>query len=245
MNKELDRILILSDIHGNYEAITNVLDKAENLRFDGIILLGDIIDYGQRSNEVIKLLKEYDNKIIVNIWGNHECAIFTDTYDKFSSSRGVMCAKHTKLLLDDISIQYINQLNRQGHEEFDLGNFKCLAVHGSLMDQYWKSISFDNFEGDYSKYDYVFSGHSHIPHCFSKYYYADDIRFRNKKKTVFINPGSVGQPRNHNCNAAFAILTLSTGEVFLGNSQYNIENEQKYFDDSVDSFYKERLTMGV
>lgn len=245
MEYKMEKILIISDIHGNYEAIKSVLDKAEKIGYDRIVLLGDIIDYGQRSNEVIEILKQYEEKIIVNIWGNHERSICLDEYDRFSTERGITCAKHTKLLLNESSKSYINSLNKTGIEEFRLGKYNCLAVHGSLNDNYWKSIFPDNTEGDYVKYDYVFSGHSHIPHCFSKYYTVNDKTHRNKKKTVFINPGSVGQPRNLNCNAAFAILQLDTGEVFLNNCEYDIEKEQRYFDMSIDLFYKERLSMGV
>ena len=63
---------ILSDIHGNLYALKKVADDIKKYCIDGIILLGDIIDYGMRSNEIIRKLVELEegiwkNKIIVNI----------------------------------------------------------------------------------------------------------------------------------------------------------------------------------
>ena len=94
-NYKAKNILILSDIHGNYSALNGVFKNIEWDSVKGMILLGDLIDYGPSSNEVIGLLKEYqDIEIYCNIWGNHEQAIMTDAYDKFSSQRGKACAKH-------------------------------------------------------------------------------------------------------------------------------------------------------
>ena len=98
---------------------------------------------------------------------------------------------------------------------------------------------------EYKKYDYVFSGHSHLPHIFGEYYYVDNIEYRNKKRTMFINPGSVGQPRNHNPRAQFVLWDTETDEFKMCAVDYNIEREQKAFSDKIDSFYKKRLLTGV
>ena len=170
-NYKAKNILILSDIHGNYSALNGVFKNIEWDSVKGMILLGDLIDYGPSSNEVIGLLKEYqDIEIYCNIWGNHEQAIMTDAYDKFSSQRGKACAKHTKSVLSDATIQYLKCMNQNGKAEFMLGNKKCLAVHGSLEDTFWKGIYPGKMDNDYSEYDYVFSGHSHREHFFSLFY---------------------------------------------------------------------------
>ena len=71
------KYLILSDIHGNISAFDAVLEDCGSEVFDGVILLGDCIDYGMRSNEVIEKLQELERgswkgKILIHIWGNHE-----------------------------------------------------------------------------------------------------------------------------------------------------------------------------
>ena len=97
----------------------------------------------------------------------------------------------------------------------------------------------------YSSYDYVFSGHSHRPHFFERFYPAQDARRRNLKKTIFINPGSVGQPRNLNPMAQAAVLDMDTENVVFLRATYDIAKEQQAFDGQVDSFNSERLEYGV
>lgn len=241
------KIIILSDIHGNKTAFQAVMDKVvQTEKIDACILLGDMIDYGMHSNEVIQMAKTMPYPVICNIFGNHEEAIVKDVYTRFSSERGKTSAKYTKSCLTEQSLCYItNVMNNGGIFEFECEGKKCLAVHGSLEDFFWISIKPEGALPGYEKYDYVFSGHSHQPHFFEMYYSINDPVHRNKKKTIFINPGSVGQPRNHNPMAQFAILDIETEEVQLCKVQYNIQSEQRDFTDMVDVFYKDRLTVGI
>ncbi len=241
------KVLIMSDIHGNKEAFQAVLSSVED-RFDikKCIILGDLIDYGMHSNEVIQMAESLPYPIICNIIGNHEDSILRDDYDRFSSERGKISAKYTKNRLTEKSVQYItNKMHNQGVLEFECGGKKCLAVHGSIEDYFWSSIKPQDTLQGYEKYDYVFSGHSHIPHFFEKYYEANNPTYRNKKKTIFINPGSVGQPRNLCPMAQYTVLDVETEEIQLCKVKYDIEKEQKAFTDKVDAFYRDRLTVGV
>ena len=110
---------------------------------------------------------------------------------------------------------------------------------------YWQALRQDELDEAYDVYDYVLSAHSHIPHYFEQFYDADNPLMRNKKKTAFINPGSVGQPRNHNPHAAYAVLDTVSGAVHFDNAPYNIHAEQSLYGDAVDDFYKTRLALGV
>ena len=245
-------IAVISDIHGNCSALESVLnDIRNNHREARIALLGDHIDYGMRSNEAISILRDLDMPVVCNIWGNHEQSIMSDDYSRFSSERGVISAKNTKKHLNSESFDYIESIEgKSGSAEFELAGLKFLAIHGSLTDPYWKSIFPDKANGTdgafagYEGYDYVLSGHSHYAHVFEHYYSCDDPAYRNKKKVTFINPGSIGQPRNHNPKAQYAILDTDKG-VSLISVPYDIKYEQSLFTDEVDSFYKERLTNGV
>lgn len=246
-NYVMEKVLILSDIHGNLSALNRIFEYEQMELISGLILLGDLIDYGPRSNEVISKIKQIaDNMILVNIWGNHELAIMTNDGSRFSSNRGRVCAEYTKKNLSDESINFLNHnMEKAGKKEFILEGKKCLAVHGSLVDYYWKSISHEESDPRYSDYDIVFSGHSHIPHYFEHFYESDNEMYRNRKKTIFINPGSVGQPRNHNCNAHYAIWEPDSMTVQIKTIAYSIETEMSFFSEEVDSFYKERLKIGI
>lgn len=243
----LSRYAILSDIHGNLFALKEVLRDIKKQNIDSFILLGDIIDYGMQSNEVVSYIENnMSDKIICNIWGNHEKAILTEDFSHFSSKRGEDCAKFTASQLTDISKSYLNnELFIDGKHEFELDGKGCLAIHGSLRDYYWKAIFPDNLNGDYSDYDIVLSGHSHYPHVFQKFYEVDNPEMRNKKSVLFINPGSVGQPRNQNPNAQYAVLDTDSMDVSLRAVKYPKENAMALYDGNVDEFYKKRLENGI
>lgn len=239
-------VLIMSDIHGNIEALKSVKKVINQRNIDAMILLGDIIDYGPQSNEVIRLIQELPYKVICNIRGNHEEAISKEQYERFSSERGRECARHTRDILDKNSWDYINNvMDSNAIFEFEVAGKKCLAVHGGLEDNYWKAITLGTDFSAYVKYDYVFSGHSHLPHTFAEYYPVEDKAHRNKKRTMFINPGSVGQPRNHNPRAQFVLWDTKTDSFEMCCVDYDIKKEQKAFSNAVDNFYKERLEVGV
>jgi putative phosphoesterase len=241
----MSRYAILSDIHGNLFALKSVINDFKYI--DSIILLGDLIDYGMQSNEVIKYINDnLSSKVICNIWGNHEKAILTEDFNHFSSKRGVESAKFTKSQLNDISMDYLNNdLTPTGKYEFEIDGKTVLAIHGSLNDYYWKAIFPDELNGDYLEYDIVLSGHSHYPHVFQKFYDIDNPEMRNKKSVLFVNPGSVGQPRNHNPNAQYAILDSETMSVMLKSVKYPKEEAMSLYDGSVDDFYKKRLYNGI
>ena len=243
----MSRYAILSDIHGNLFALKEVINDLNNQNINQIILLGDLIDYGMQSNEVVEFINDkLSSKIICNIWGNHEKAILTRDFNHFSSKRGVESAKFTDSILTDESRKYLNEnLNHEGKYEFEIESKKILAVHGSLTDNYWKAIFPDNLNGDYSCFDIVLSGHSHYPHVFQHFYEADNPDMRNKKAVLFINPGSVGQPRNHNPNAQYAILDTDTRGVELKSVKYPKNEAMALYDGSIDDFYRLRLENGI
>lgn len=241
------KVLLLSDIHGNKTAFQAVLDQAA--KFPSIaacINLGDIIDYGMHSNEVIEMARHLPYQMICNIRGNHEDAIIREDYSRFSSERGRESARYTRSILTQESWDYIrNEMTDSGKQEFTLAGKRCLAVHGSLADEYWTSLKPEEALAEYSGYDYVFSGHSHQPFLVERFYPCEDARRRNKKKVTFINPGSVGQPRNLSSMAQFVVLDVESEEVSFEKVKYDIAEEQAAYHGQVDDFYRERLKWGV
>lgn len=239
------KIVIVSDVHGNITALKKTIESFHE-EVDALIMLGDLIDYGPHSNEVVSTLNSISYRIICNIWGNHEAAISNGSFERFSSERGRVSAKYTRSKLSGDSWNYIlNSMSKSGMAEFTIDDKRCLAVHGSLEDTFWKAISpGQNLDG-YKGYDYVFSGHSHIPHVFAEFYSCENPQKRNKKKTTFVNPGSVGQPRNHNVNAQYAIWDTETDEISLKCVPYEIKKEQAFFSKDVDAFYRDRLELGI
>lgn len=242
------RIALLSDIHANLSALQSVLkDIRERAEVDAYILLGDIVNYGMRPNEVIAELEHLDKPILANIWGNHECAMVDDAQlPHFSTDRGRSALMYMRNILSEHSMQYIDGMTKDGCAELEIEDKKILLVHGDMKDVYWgKMMDAEQHDECYKKYDFVLHGHSHVPQYNEVFFADENPQMRNKKKTVFINPGSVGQPRNHNPRAQYAILDTLTGECQLLSAEYDIAYEQSLYPAEIDPFYKERLERGV
>lgn len=242
------RLVLLSDIHANVTALQAVLDDIQNVGvFDAFVILGDLVNYGPCPNEVIDMVKQLSQKIIVNLWGNHEYSIFGGSLERFATDRGRSVLQYTNTILTEKSRNYLDkQMNHDGYMKSVFDDKSFLFVHGNLDDPYWGKFGIDKMNDErYAHYDYVISGHSHVPHYVEHFFASDNKEYRNKKRTIFINPGSVGQPRNHNPYAQYGILDTSSGSYEHRCVWYDIEEEQKLYSESVDSFYKTRLTLGI
>lgn len=244
-----DKLIVLSDIHANLTALQAVFADISKKKYfpDAIILLGDIINYGMRPNEVIEELENYSQLILVNLMGNHEKALLDRNLDCFSTDRGRNLLKYTSSILTDVSWNYIRNCMSQNGCEVKVWNDKrLLFLHGDKSDVYWGKLSKDKMSDIYyADYDIVFSGHVHIPHYVECFYSVSNPLLRNKKKTIFINPGSVGQPRNQNPYAQYIYMELTSGMVHYNSVKYDIEAEQKLYPDFLDPFYKDRLIYGI
>lgn len=242
------RIALLADIHANVTAFNAVLSDLEKQhQTDAVAFLGDLVNYGPRPNETIDIAKSLDDPLLVNLWGNHEYSIFGGSLDRFATDRGRAVLQYTKSLLTKDSWLYLdNNMEHGGIKECQIEGKSFLFMHGSLDDPYWGKFGIDNMaDHRFSKYDFVVCGHTHISHYVEHFFVSDNAVYRNKKRTVFINPGSVGQPRNHNPYAQYGVLDLVNGSYEHRSVWYDIDNEQKLFSNKVDVFYKERLSLGI
>ena len=242
------RIAILSDIHANVTALNAVLADMELMGgFDACALLGDLVNYGPRPNETIEIIRNLRLPVLVNIWGNHEYSIFGGSLDRFSTDRGRSVLRYTNSILTEGTREYLDlEMDHRGIRDCQLDGLSFLFMHGNTEDPYWGKFGIDRMnDGRFAEYDYVFSGHSHVPHYVEHFFASDNAVFRNKKRTVFINPGSVGQPRNHNPWAQYGILDTRSGNYEHRSVWYDVEVEQRCFSDSIDGFYRDRLKLGI
>lgn len=239
------RILILADIHANLSAFQMVIVSAGQYRPDGAVFLGDLIDYGMRPNEVVAQMERLPFPLLCTIQGNHEHALLNQDMSRFSSARGMVMSRYTQSQLSAHSRNYIMGLDTKGYAEIGVDGKRLLLVHGSMDDPFWGKLTPDIAGKIYQPYDVVLSGHTHRPHYFERYYSDPDSPFRGEKKTIFINPGSVGQPRNHNPMAQYAVFDTQTGEAILAGVPYSIQTEHILYPPELPAFYKERLALGI
>ncbi|MDE5870850.1 MAG: metallophosphoesterase family protein [Muribaculaceae bacterium] len=245
-----DKIIVLSDIHGNLTALDSVVWDIEKRSYspDAIVILGDNINYGMRPNKVVKRLMSLSERysVIVNLFGNHEKALTDGDTTHFSTERGKRVLDYTRGNLTDESLRYVDNLTKEGYKVAQAGDRKILFIHGSLEDPYWGKLNAGTIEDiRYAEYDFVVSGHSHIPHLIEYFYPADNPEYRNKKRTLFLNPGSVGQPRNHNPRAQYLYMEISSETFHFNSVPYDIGKELSLFTDEVDRFYSDRLINGI
>jgi len=241
------RLALLSDIHANVSALSAVLAEAEKRHVEKFVLLGDLVNYGMRPNEIVDMIRNLDDRFVAKIWGNHEKAVMDNDTARFATDRGRAILHYTQSKLTQASIDFINgKMNRDGICILLIDGKKFLLVHGILGDPYWgKFTPAELSREDYAEFDYVLTAHSHVCHYFEVLFKADSPETRNKKKTIFINPGSVGQPRNINPCAQFGILDTETTEYEHICVPYDIKAEQGLYTDEVDLFYRDRLTLGI
>lgn len=245
----MEAFVILSDIHANLTALRAVLaHAAAHYRDYSVIILGDIINYGMRPNETVEEIRRLTVPIKVLLSGNHESALFGGDTSRFSTDRGRAVLGVTRRLLSEESCAFLRreQHCRPSCEFTTEGGKKVLAVHGSCDDPLWGTVKSATVRRElYAGYDYVLSGHSHVPHLMEEFFDADAPELRNRHRTAFINPGSVGQPRNQNPAAQYAYWEPETETLHFNSVPYDIECEQALYIPEIDPFYSRRLERGI
>ena len=241
------KLILFSDIHANLTAFEAVLkDIDDRYKPDAIISLGDFIDYGMRSNEIIERIQSVQFPLLANLKGNHEKALMDGDLSHFSSERGKAMSIYTRNHMTQASIDYINNVMQDPIQELEIDGVKILLLHGDIDNPYWGKLTPSKVQDErYSSYDYVFSGHIHQSFKIDSYFTVDNPVMRNQKRTTFINPGSVGQPRNQNPCAQYVYLDIKTGETHFNTVPYDVKEEQKLFPEEIDKFYSERLKYGI
>lgn len=179
--------IILSDIHGNYPALQAVMREIKEKPCDLILSLGDVCGYYCMVNECIELLRENN---VVHILGNHDVYLLEDESCPRSSTVN-QCIAYQREILSPDHRQWLASCKRSWQSE------EIFAVHGGWNDFLDEYISIETFSIEtlrqLGKKIYL-SGHTHIQGCIQ----AGGL--------TYCNPGSVGQPRDRDRRAAYAIL---------------------------------------
>lgn len=196
-------IAIVSDIHGNLPALENVIEDIEKHNVAKIISLGDVSGYYPFINEVIDILKR---KNVVNLIGNHDRYIIDNTECPRSHSANI-CSNYQKSVITNENKEWL----QKSISKYEIDNISM--VHGGWVDnedEYIMKVKEEYFNS--LDFKYFFCGHTHV----QRY-----IKMKSGKE--FINPGSVGQPRDGDKKAAYCLFEEKTGEVLLKRIEYDID----------------------
>jgi diadenosine tetraphosphatase ApaH/serine/threonine PP2A family protein phosphatase len=223
------RYLLVSDIHGNLQAFEAVLQDAPPDM--PVWCLGDLVGYGPNPNECIELLQSLEHECIV---GNHDWAAMDKVDLNDFNPDAKRAVQWTQDQLTPANAAYLEDLPTI------LVRGKFTLVHGSPREPIWEYILYPptactNFA--YLETPHCLVGHTHIP---IKFVLADDDEHLCEMERLpedgarplgtqrlIINPGSVGQPRDGDARASYAILDTEALTLEHRRVRYDIKKTQR------------------
>jgi len=237
------RYAILGDIHGNWEALSAVLEDAKPLAIDRYVSVGDLVGYNADPGPCMDRIRELE---CLTVRGNHDhyCSHSESLSDFHPMAASVIGWTRQQLTAEQVT--YLRELDLQ-----------CVVdgftlVHSTLdMPDRWGYV-FDALEAqahfNYQVTSLCFYGHTHQPMVFEKLGRvtrrpAERLRLQRGCK-YFINVGSVGQPRDGDPRACYAIL--DDGTVRFRRVEYPFEETARkiYAIAELDDFLGDRLRDG-
>ena len=229
------RFLILSDVHGNIDALDAVLTRAPRESYDRLLVLGDLVGYGAAPNEVVDRI--FDLKPEVMIRGNHDkVATGVDGIDSFNRI-AAEAARWTKSVLTEENHERVAALPA-GPKTVDRDVEVC---HGTPFDE--DTYVFDEAGAeqalDAAHRQICFFGHTHVPVAYVRK--GSDLTTVHlqrggsettvvnilKKSRYLINPGSIGQPRDTDPRASYALFDSRKQRLEIRRVPYRVDLAQQ------------------
>jgi putative phosphoesterase len=203
---------IISDVHGNADALAAVLAQARILGCERLLVLGDLVGYYHQPREVMKLLREWDFSLVQ---GNHDAMLaraaddapfLVETKSKYGS--GLAIALET---LDSSDLELLIKAPSRRLES--MGDFKVLLCHGSPRDRdeyVYPDAPGEVLDACSGEGDIVLMGHTHHPF----------VAVRNG--VLLVNAGSVGQARDGGGVASWSTINTANGAVVPRRTAYDV-----------------------
>lgn len=247
------RVLILSDLHANLPASEAVMKDAAARGWEQVLVLGDLVGYGADPEAVIDLVRALPNATVIR--GNHDkvAAGIDDPADFNFVAR--QAAEWTAARLDAGRVDYLRALPRGPLMVTGLP-IDVAICHGAPFDEdYYIFDTGDASQAlETSEAALTFFGHTHVQIAFREMtgggrrivtpLDAETIDAGGSVRTL-VNPGSVGQPRDGDPRAAYAILDTDTGTIQMHRVAYDIaEAQQRIRDAGLHPNLAERLSVG-
>ena len=221
-------ILILSDIHANYVALQAVLDQAGTVEV--LWCLGDTVGYGPQPNECVACMREQADVMLV---GNHDLGVLGTISLATFNREARMANEWNGQQLDADKRDFLLSL-----EPMAQVNDTVTLAHASPRDPVWEyilstEIAAESFE--VLQTPLCFVGHTHQAAVYTEH--AGKLSYMRPadgfvlelepEKRYIINPGSVGQPRDGDARAAWALYDPEAATVTFRRSSYHIRRVQE------------------
>jgi diadenosine tetraphosphatase ApaH/serine/threonine PP2A family protein phosphatase len=250
------RRALISDIHSNLEAMEAVLAHLQTQHVGSVYCLGDIIGYGPDPVKCLDLVMQH---AVLSLMGNHDQAALFDpegfnrvALDAIYWTRDELERPNGGAEVMNRRWDYLGELPRR----VDEGEF--LFVHGSPRDPTNEYVfpehayDAERMEALFRRVDrYCFQGHTHIPGIFvegGRFLTPADVDhvYELADDKAMINVGSVGQPRDEDPRACYAVLDYDTRRVEFHRVAYDVATTQRkiYAIDALSNTLAERLARG-
>jgi predicted phosphodiesterase len=226
------RYLVLSDIHANLEAFEAVMSHVRRKKWDKALCLGDIVGYAANPNQTVDGVRAL--KPLSAIRGNHDKVCSGVEQGEMFNRIAYEAAMWTKSRLTRSNLKWLQSLP----EGPNLIDGEVAISHGTPVDE--DAYIFGEIEAlnvfRQTKFPLCFFGHSHFPVIFglspeaiqTVLTIAPSFRFKLKDGMRYlINPGSVGQPRDGNPKASYALYDSDTRVVTIYRVPYRLASAQK------------------
>lgn len=242
------RVLLISDIHANLIALDAVLASAGT--FDSVWCLGDVVGYGPAPNECVQRLRELDSLCLA---GNHDWATLGRLDDQEFNEDARRAILWTRQVLLPENRNWLVQRPESALVSQD----DMLLVHGSPRQHTWEYILSTSAAAENLMYfdsSVCLFGHTHIPMSFRQVDgkgqviagHLDEGKALALTAKMLVNPGSVGQPRDRDPRAAYAIIELQSRTFTHHRVSYDIgATQQAMTRAKLPRRLVERLTYGV
>lgn len=218
------RVAVVSDIHGNRQALEAVLDAVETAVADELWCLGDLVGYGADPNACVELIRRFAT---VSLVGNHDLAVRgTLPLDQFS--RGAeLAARWTQRVITPENLAYLGTLEPQKLDEV-VGLY-----HASPRDPVWEYVLSPlqaELCFDVLRHRIACIGHSHVALSYTRGAGSPATGEKRPAGTELdlsenewlLNPGSVGQPRDGDPRAAWLMLDTDAWTAVYHRTEYDV-----------------------
>ena len=237
------RIGVVSDIHANLVALEAVL--ADLGPVDALWVCGDTVGYGPDPSDVLALLVERKATLLA---GNHDRAVATgEDLDLFNPPAAAAAKMHQRWL-SAAERDMLAALPRT------LETSDVTLCHGSLRDPLWEYVTNPRSAAAslaLAKTSHCCAGHTHVPSLFRAGNQPQPGRVGYDTPyplapRAFLNPGSVGQPRDGDPRAAYAVIDLGAATVTFHRSTYRFgETQRRIRDRGLPAIFADRLSFGL
>lgn len=246
------QLAILGDIHGNLVALNAVVDEIRNqgVTVDQWLQVGDVVGYGPEPSACIDRLKELGALVCL---GNHDAAVIGKLDTSYFNDYARQAVEWTRRQLSPEDIAFLNDLDYvvQG-EGFTM-------VHGSLHEppEFGYVISPVEARASMLRQEarICFVGHSHVPAVYMEHEDAEELVTLylaeletnvSAYRKVLLNVGSVGQPRDEDPRAAFALYDTVSGALSIRRVNYDIATvKEQILGHGLPEVLAQRLDLGV